>query len=76
MVYYESVEVEKWQRGVLMTENIIMNIIPKLKQLDVNKLYLVEEAMNHCLAVQSLEKIKNEREIVKKYVQYETEISV
>ena len=48
-----------------MTENIIMNIIPKLKQLDVNKLYLVEEAMNHCLAVQSLEKIKNEREIVK-----------
>ena len=28
-----------------MTENIIMNIIPKLKQLDVNKLYLVEEAM-------------------------------
>jgi TnpA family transposase len=59
-----------------MTENIIMNIIPKLKQLDVNKLYLVEEAMNHCLAVQSLEKIKNEREIVKKYVQYETEISV
>ena len=59
-----------------MTENIIMNIIPKLKQLDDNKLYLVEEAKNHCLAVQSLEKIKNEREIVKKYVQYETEISV
>lgn len=55
-----------------MTENIIINIIPKLKQLDVNKLCLVEEAMNHCLAVQSLEKIKNERDLVKKYVQHET----
>lgn len=55
-----------------MSENIIMNIIPKLKQLDASKLCLVEEAMNHCLAVQSLEKIKNERDLVKQYVQHET----
>ncbi len=58
-----------------MTKNIIMNIIPKLKLLDSNKLYLVEEATNNCLAVQSLERIKKERELAKVYVQQGTKES-
>ncbi len=40
-----------------MHEERILNIISKLKSLDVEKLSMIEEATDNCLAVQSLERI-------------------
>lgn len=39
----------------------IYNLVSKLKKLDIEKLSMVEEAADNCLAVQTLEKMRKEK---------------
>lgn len=39
----------------------IYNLVSKMKELDIEKLSMIEEATDNCLAVQTLEKMRKEK---------------
>lgn len=64
-----SKKVEKWQKeSVDMQNRTILSIVNKLKLLDLDKLELVDEAANNCIAVQTLEKISKKNETKNDYI--------
>ena len=51
-----------------MQNRTILSIVNKLKSLDLDKLELVDEAANNCIAVQTLEKISKKNETKNDYI--------
>ena len=54
-------KVEKQQEEVILMHEKIYDLVNKLKNLDTEKLSMIEEATDNCLAVQTLERIRSER---------------